>query len=134
MKESGQPSENQMQFLEQLPPLIQLAKSYYEQQDQFRKLAFSDLETGLPNIHAFKLKINSNLAKGIPHFIAVVQPGEYSKIVDLYGRKTADELFVQLAKRIEKEGKDKNNYVARFSSSSLVLTNDLLRVLVIITF
>ena len=47
------PTETQMQFLEKLPPLIQLAKSYYEQQEQYRRLAFSDPETGLPNRHAF---------------------------------------------------------------------------------
>ena len=66
-----------------------MAKSYYEQQEQYRRLAFSDPETGLPNRHAFLNKLKHNILDGGEHFVAVVEPGEYAKIVDLYGRDAA---------------------------------------------
>ncbi|KAA0955654.1 EAL domain-containing protein [Sporosarcina sp. ANT_H38] len=124
LRKPGMPTETQLQFLEKLPPLIQLAKSYYEQQEQYRRLAFSDPETGLPNRHAFLNKLKCNISNGGQHFIAVIEPAEYAKIVDLYGRDAADELFIQLGKRIGKVGKGKSNYVGRFSSASLAMTGD----------
>lgn len=124
MRSPGMPTETQMRFLEKLPPLIQLAKSYYEQQEQYRRLAFSDPETGLPNRHAFLNKLKCNISDGGEHFVAVIEPGEYTKIVDLYGRDAADELFIQLGKRIGKVVKAKPNYIGRFSSASLVMTGD----------
>lgn len=125
LKKPGAPTETQMQFLEKLPPLIQLAKSYYEQQAQYRRLAFTDPETGLPNRHAFLRKLNNDIKNGRNQFVAVIAPSEYSRIVDLFGRGAADELFFQLGKRIENVGKGKPNFVGRFSTGSLVLTNDL---------
>jgi len=124
MRKPGLPTETQMQFLEKLPPLVQLAKSYYEQQEQYRRLAFSDPQTGLPNRHAFLNKLKCTISDGGEHFIAVIEPGEYAKIVDLYGRDAADELFIQLGNRIGKAGKGKSNYIGRFSSASLAMTGD----------
>ena len=74
---------------------------------KYRRLAFSDPQTGLPNRHAFLEQLKRNISDGGEHFIAVIEPGEYAKIVDLYGRDAADELFIQLGKRIEKEGNEK---------------------------
>ena len=125
LKKAGAPTETQMQFLEKLPPLIQMTKTYYEQQEQYRKLAFTDSETGLPNRHAFLRKLNHNLKSGRKKFVGIVEPSEYSRIVDLYGRGAADELFIQLGKRIEKVGKGNPNFVCRFSSATLALTNDI---------
>jgi PAS domain S-box-containing protein len=125
MKKPGLPTETQMQFLEKLPQLIQLAKSYYEQQEQYRILAFTDPETGLPNRHAFLRELKNHSKTGGDYFVAIVEPGEYSKIVDLYGRGAADELFIQLGKRIELAGGEKTNFVGRFSSASLVLKNEI---------
>lgn len=124
MRKSGMPTESEMQFLEKLPPLIQLAKSYYEQQEQYRRLSFSDPETGLPNRYAFLDKLKRNISDGGEHFVAVIEPAEYDKIVDLYGRDAADELFIQLGKRLQKVGKEQQNYIGRFSSASLVMTGD----------
>jgi PAS domain S-box-containing protein len=124
MRKPGMPTETQMQFLEKLPPLIQLAKSYYEQQEQYRRLAFSDPETGLPNRHAFLNNLKRTLSEGGEHFVAVIEPGEYAKIVDLYGRDAADELFIQLGKRIGQVGNEKTNYIGRFSSATLAMTGE----------
>ena len=124
-KKTGVPSKTQTQFMQNLTPIIRMTQTYYEQQKQYLRLAFTDPETGLPNNHAFLKRLNSEIKDGGCRFVAVVEPGEYSKIVDLYGRGAADALFIQLARRIEKAGEGKDNFVGRHSSASLVLMNDL---------
>ena len=43
-----------------------------------------------------------------------MEPGEYAQIVDLYGRNAADELFIQLGKRIEKAGEEESELYRAF--------------------
>ena len=124
MKKSGCPTETQIQFLKNMVPIIQLTRKHYSQQAEYRRLAFTDPQTGLPNRHAFLTKLKQNRADGGDHFVAVVEPGEYATIVDLYGRDAADELFIQLSKRIQKVGRGKPNFIGRFSSASLVVTSN----------
>lgn len=113
----------QIPFLKKIIPIIQMTRKYYTQQAEYRRLAFTDPETGLPNRQAFLKKLKNNIQNGGNHFVAVLEPGEYAKIVDLYGRGAADELFIQLGSRIEQLGKRSPNFVGRFSSAALVLTN-----------
>lgn len=122
---AGPPSKTQMSFLKKLTPVIQLTKTFFDQQERYRWLAYSDTETGLPNRHAFLDTLKKSTEHGGNYFVATVQPNEYGKVIDLYGRDAAGELFIQLARRIEKVGREKDNYVGRSSSSSLVLTNTL---------
>ena len=68
--------------------------------------------------------LKRNISDGGDHFVAVIEPGEYAKIVDLYGRDAADELFIQLGKRIGQVGNEKTNYIGRFSSATLAMTGD----------
>ena len=58
LKEFIQPSETELRFLKKLIPVIQLTKTFYEQQAKYRWLAFSDPETGLPNHYAFIKKVS----------------------------------------------------------------------------
>ncbi|MER2089179.1 MAG: EAL domain-containing protein [Sporosarcina sp.] len=124
MKKSGNPTETQIQFLKKMVPIVQLTRKYYAQQAEYRRLAFTDPQTGLPNRHAFLTRLKQNIEEGGEHFVAVIQPGEYAKIVDLYGRDAADELFIQLDKRIERLGWKNPVYIGRYSSASLVITSD----------
>lgn len=121
----GPPSDTQLRFLKKLTPVIQLTKTFFDQQERYRWLAYSDPETGLPNRYAFLERLNKEIENGGTYFVATVQPYEYNKVIDLYGRDAAAELFIQLAKRIEKIGREKANYVGKSSSSSLVLTSEL---------
>lgn len=125
LKEAVPPSKTQLRFFNKLTPVIELTKTFYDQRERYRWLAYSDSETGLPNRHAFLEELNKNIEYGGTYFVATVRPYEYNKIIDLYGRDAAAELFVQLAKRLEKLGRKKTIYVGRSSSSSLVLTNEL---------
>ncbi|MEK4406112.1 EAL domain-containing protein [Sporosarcina sp. FSL K6-6792] len=124
VKKNGNPTETQIQFLKKMVPIVQMTRKHYTQQAEYRRLAFTDPQTGLPNRHAFLNQLKHNLLDGQGHFVAVIEPGEYAKIVDLYGRNAADELFIQLGKRIEKAGKRNSNYIGRFSSASLVITGE----------
>ncbi|MFD1929371.1 EAL domain-containing protein [Sporosarcina siberiensis] len=123
-KKTGTPNEFQLEFMHSLVPIIHMAKTYSEQRKQFLLLAYTNPETGLPNNYAFSRKLEAKLKTGEPCFVAVILPGEYSQIVDLYGRAVGDELFIQLSKRIEKVGRGKDNFIGRYSSSSLVVMND----------
>lgn len=124
VKKNGNPTETQIQFLKKMVPIVQMTRKHYTQQAEYRRLAFTDPQTGLPNRHAFLNQLKHNLLDGQGHFVAVIEPGEYAKIVDLYGRNAADELFIQLGKRIEKAGKRNSNFIGRFSSASLVITGE----------
>lgn len=126
VKEVADPTSAQLEDLKKLIPVIQLTKTFFDQQNQYRWLAYSDPETNLPNRHAFLKTLKKNLNSKKNYFVATIQPSEYTKVVDVYGRDAADELFIQLARRLEKIGRNKNNYVGRASSSSLVATNELI--------
>lgn len=125
VKEMLNPTEAQRQYLHDLLPVIQLTKTFFEQQQRYRILAFTDVGTALPNRHAFLEEVKTVIEKRTNYFIAIVRPSEYDKIIDLYGRDAADELFIQLARRLRKIGRGKVNYVGKSSSSSLIITNEL---------
>ncbi|WP_203248450.1 EAL domain-containing protein [Sporosarcina beigongshangi] len=123
-KKSMKPTETQIRFLEKVIPIIQTTRIHYSQQAEYYRLAFTNPETGLPNRHAFLKKFEKNLRDGRNHFAAIIEPGEYGQIVDLYGGEAADELFIQLSQRIERVGIGRPNFVGRFASATLVFTNE----------
>lgn len=125
MNRKGGPTDVQRQFLEKIVPVLQLTKTFFEQQNKVRMLAFTDIATGLPNSHAFLQQLKSEMNKSGNKFVAIIQPSEYSKIIDLYGRGMIDNFFVQLTRRIEKATIGKKDFVARFSGSSIILTNEI---------
>lgn len=120
------PTDEQLEYLKNLLPVLQLTKTFFDQQERHHWLAYFDPETGLPNRNAFLETLKIDMQDSKNYFVATVQPSEYSKIVDLYGRGAADELFIQLARRLEKMGRKNANYVGRASSASLIITNRLI--------
>ena len=122
VKEQKSPSDVQIQYLEGLVPVIQMAKAFIEQQNRLHSLAYFELSTGLPNRYGFLEKLKEMLKTRKSYFVAIVAPSEYANIIDLYGRDAADELFLQLARRIEKN--EAKNFVGRLSSALLIFTNE----------
>lgn len=59
---------------------------------------------------------------GLSGFIKILKPSEFHQVVELYGREVGDELLRQLAKRLEQDKPEDNEYVARFTSSSLIMS------------
>lgn len=123
MKGTETPTKAQLTFIEKILPIIQMAKKFYDQQEQYRQITYMDVETGLPNRQALLQQLKTYIKQNKKHFIAAIEPSEYSKIINLYGRNAADELFIQLARRIRKFGKEV--YVGRLSSASLIVIKEI---------
>lgn len=122
VKELKAPTDVQIQYIEGLIPVVQITNTFFGQQNRLQSLAYSDLATGLPNRHGVLEKIKGIKSEGKDYFVVVIEPNEYTNIVDLYGRDVVDDLLLQLARRIEKNKTD--NYVGRTSSSSLICTSE----------
>lgn len=101
--------------------LVALAYSYAKTQKKIWDLAFIDITTGLPNRHSFLNKVEKEYAQN--GNIKILKPSEFHQIVELYGREAGDELLRQIAKRLNNEKNDHHEYIARFTSSSLIMAN-----------
>ncbi|WP_346234566.1 EAL domain-containing protein [Lysinibacillus telephonicus] len=111
-----------LEFLKKLSPIIALSMKYVEQQQELKQLAYIDMSTGIPNFNYFHNTLTQWVEKNIEGSILLIQPSEYSSIVDLYGRKIGDELIRQLINRIEPFINNKNQVIyGRFSNSSFIL-------------
>ncbi len=82
-----------------------------------------DITTGLPNRHSFLNKVEKDKERGRCGYIKILKPSEFHQIVELYGREAGDELLRQIAKRLNEEKDEYNEYIARFTSSSLILSS-----------
>ncbi|MFJ3388237.1 EAL domain-containing protein [Lysinibacillus sp. NPDC086135] len=108
-------------MLRKIGALVALANSYAKTQKKIWDLVYIDITTGLPNRHGFLNKVEKEYSqKGN---IKILKPSEFHQIVELYGREAGDELLRQIAKRLNEEKYDQNEYIARFTSSSLIITN-----------
>ncbi|WP_336046814.1 EAL domain-containing protein [Solibacillus ferritrahens] len=104
-------------YLNRLTLLIQLAIKYAEQKIQLRHLAFYDVETNLPNLHYFKTQFSKWLNTGDSGFAAIIHPAEFNKIVDLYGRSAGADLLSQMANRLSEYLAVDDVLISRFSNS-----------------
>lgn len=103
-------------FMTKVITLICLAYTYDKKQQEVYRLAYTDIATGLPNRHDFM----KQLEKYDSGYILFVEPSEYSKFVDLYGRAFGDEMIKQLANKFMKQ-KVPVNFVAHFSTSTIAM-------------
>ncbi|WP_223552728.1 EAL domain-containing protein [Lysinibacillus sphaericus] len=103
--------------------LVALAYSYAKTQKKIWDLAYIDITTGLPNRHSFLNKIEKEKEYGQNGNIKIVKPSEFHQIVELYGREAGDELLRQIAKRLEEHKHEHHEYIARFTSTSLIISN-----------
>lgn len=108
-------------MLRKIGALVALAYAYAKTQKKIWDLAYIDITTGLPNRHGFLNKVEKEYSQN--GHIKILKPSEFHQIVELYGREAGDELLRQIAKRLNEEKHDQNEYIARFTSSSLIITN-----------
>jgi PAS domain S-box-containing protein len=115
----------EIDFLNRLVPLISLSIKYIAQTQQLRQLAYFDSETKLPNLHYFQTEMKSWMGQGEKGLIILIQPGEYSSIVDVYGRSAGDEILRQMVERLQEhtpeEGKE---FIAKFSNSCIIFASN----------
>ena len=123
VKKEKAPTDVHLEYLKGLIPVLQMAKVFFEQQEKLRYLEYFDFSTGLPNRNGFLEQLKKRMKKNVDYFVAVIEPSEYTSIIDFYGRDAADDLFIQLARRIEKN--KGSNFVGRLSSTSLIITKEL---------
>ena len=111
----------ELDFLERLIRLISLSIKYVGQTQQLRQLAYYDQATDLPNIHYFQTKLTTWIHEQKQGVVMIIQPGEYSNIVDLYGRGIGDEILRQMAERLQQStSSDRLEFIAKHSHSTLI--------------
>lgn len=109
-------------LFEKIGALVALAFTYAKTQRRLWDLAYKDITTGLPNRHSFLNKIEQEEQRGHIGFIKIIQPSEFHQVVELYGREAGDELLRQVARRLQEHKTEINEYIARFTSSSLIIS------------
>ncbi|KOS66570.1 phytochrome-like protein cph2 [Lysinibacillus contaminans] len=107
--------------------LVALAHTYEKTQKQILDLAYTDITTGLPNRHSFLNILDKFESQGREGFIKIIKPSEFHQIVELYGREAGDELLRQIARRFVENKNERNEYIARFTSSSLIISRTISR-------
>ena len=111
----------ELDFLDRLILLISLAVKYVAQTQQLRKLAYYDQATDLPNVHYFHTQLSTWINEGKRGVVSIIQPGEYSNIVDLYGRQAGDEILRQMAERLQQSASsERHEFIAKHSHSTLI--------------
>ncbi|MFJ7668498.1 EAL domain-containing protein [Lysinibacillus sp. NPDC097195] len=109
-------------MFQKIGALVALAHTYAKTQKKIWDLAYNDMSTGLPNRHSFLNKIQQEVQHGQCGFIKIIKPSEFHQVVELYGREAGDELLRQVANRLLEQGNDLPEYIARFTSSSLIIS------------
>ena len=109
-------------FLKKLSPIVALSMKYVKQRQELKKLAFFDMSTGIPNYNNFYTSLGMWVKDQIKGSLLLIQPNEYSSIVDLYGRKFGDELIGQVVNRLLST-KDLNEEIiyGRFSTTTFII-------------
>lgn len=114
--------QSDIEFLNKLSPIISLSLKYAEQKKELKKLAFFDMNSGLPNPNYFYTKLSQWIQNNLSGILLIMQPVEYAGIVDLYGRKTGDELLKQIGHRLTSLSTERNDMIyGRFSNSSIIM-------------
>lgn len=109
-------------LFQKIATLVALAYTYAKTQKQILDLAYTDLTTGLPNRHSFLNMLEKLESQGREGFVKILTPSEFHQIVELYGREAGDELLRQIARRFIENKNERNEYIARFTSSSLIIS------------
>lgn len=122
IKEEMQLRVVDIEFLKRLSPIVALSMKYVKQKQDLRRLAFFDMTTGIPNYNNFYTSLVTWADMKIKGSLLLIQPNEYSSIVDLYGRKFGDELIGQIVNRfLSINNLHKEVIYGRFSTTSFIL-------------
>ena len=109
------------QFFEKLVHLIALANAYELKQREIFELAYFDKYISIPNRHGFINKVHERERTDRNNFVQIIEPGNFTRIVELYGRDAGDELLKQIYERFMDKLQDIVPLVGRLSSSSIIV-------------
>ncbi|MEK4426284.1 bifunctional diguanylate cyclase/phosphodiesterase [Solibacillus sp. FSL K6-1523] len=119
-EENTELKQDDLDYLNRLTLLIQLAVNYAEQKLELRRLAFYDMDTNLPNIPYFQKTLKQWIDNGYEGIITLIHPSEFNNLVDLYGRKAGDDLLRQMVERLQQSSTSGEEFIARFSNSIII--------------
>lgn len=108
-------------FFEKLVDLIRLAHTYELKQREVYQLAYFDPYIGIVNRQGFIEKVKEFADESREGYIQLIEPGEFSRIVELYGRDTGENLLKQICDRIYKFYNVDSMFIGKFSSSAIIL-------------
>ncbi|SOC36298.1 GGDEF domain-containing phosphodiesterase [Ureibacillus acetophenoni] len=123
LKSKSSLKQTDIEFLKKLTPIISLSLKYAEHKKELKKLAFFDMNSGLPNQNYFYTQLSKWIGEKYSGLLLILQPVEYAGIVDLYGRKSGDELLKQIAIRLNSSSQEFEQDIiyGRFSNSSIIM-------------
>ncbi|KGR80165.1 hypothetical protein CD29_02060 [Ureibacillus manganicus DSM 26584] len=108
------------EFIHKINDLISLAYIYDQKLREISYLAYNDVPTGIPNRLGFTEKLRELEQRQIFGFIHIIEPTEFSEIVELYGRDAGDELLKQLCRKMNMMRRKEEDFIGRFSSSKII--------------
>lgn len=115
-------NQTDIDFLNKLSPIISLSIKYVKQKEKLKKLAYFDMNTGIPNFNYFHTSLKNWIDKKAKGYILIIQPTEYSNIVDLFGRNVGDKLIRKLIKNLHERFYKKADIIyGRISNSSIAI-------------
>lgn len=116
-------NQTDLAFLNKLSPIISLSIKYVKQKEDLKKLAYFDINTGIQNFNYFHTNLKSWIEeKKYKGYILIIQPTEYSKIVDLFGRNVGDGFIRKLIKNLHNRLHNKIDIIyGRISNSTIAI-------------
>lgn len=120
-EQEAEPQAVDFKYLNRVAPIVTLAVKYVEQQNEIVRLAYYDEATGLINIEKFKRIMNRYVATGCEGHLYIIEPGEYQKIIELYGRHGGDEILRQIACRLQNLSMFEDSVIAKYTNSNLIV-------------
>lgn len=115
-------NQTDLNFLNKLIPIISLSTKYVKQKEDLHKLAYFDMNTGIQNFNYFHSNLKAWIEEKEKGYILIIQPTEYSKIVDLFGRTVGDGLIRKLIINLKNRFYKKMDILyGRISNSSIAI-------------
>src|SRR5690606_11530130 len=124
-EQRAEPKTIEIKYMNRVAPIVTLALKYFDQKSAIRRLAFRDVASGLNNYERFKIILNDWAAEQSRGHLYIIEPGEYQKIIDLYGRQGGDEVLRQLANRIQNISTFGDSIIARYTHSAIIVATRL---------
>lgn len=109
------------QLIDKFIDLILLAQAYEKKQREIFQLAFIDSYIGIVNREGFIKKMKEFGNERQDGVIKILEPSEFSRIVELYGRDAGQELLKQIYERFLTHSVHRSIIIGRFTSPSLIL-------------
>ncbi|SOC34730.1 bifunctional diguanylate cyclase/phosphodiesterase [Ureibacillus acetophenoni] len=107
-------------FIHKINDLISLAYIYDQKLREISYLAYNDVPTGIPNRLGFTEKLRELEERQIFGYIHIIEPTEFTEIVELYGRDAGDELLKQISRKMKMLRRKEVDFIGRFSSSKII--------------